>query len=109
MKKHIGLTIAFLLLLAGPASANDDLKANLKKLSKTIDELALVIADQRTLADCETYSRMTKLELENSFADSVVQVKAAPGACFIFLYTPSWQIRSYARDGRIVESKIDIR
>jgi hypothetical protein len=105
MRRTIALAIAALLfVLAGPARADQELIAGLKKLGKAVDEMSANISSAQTDADAEMLAKITRQALNQGLngAEPAIDVKSSRGFCRVTIEAPQWTLWSEARDGKVV-------
>ncbi len=107
MRKQTAFAVLFLLLFGGQTVA-DDLDERMKKACSAIDDMALILANQRTTEESEFYSKIVKMQLEKAIPESVVQARAVPGESFIMVFTMQWTYYTHVRDGKVLDHKLNM-
>ena len=99
------VAIAAALVLAGPATANDQLIAGIRTLGKAVDDMSANISKAQTDADAELLATVTRQALDAGLKQDrpTIEIKASRGFCRVTIATPGWRLWSEARDGTIVD------
>ena len=99
--------MAFLavLVLAQPATADDQLIAALKMLGKAVDDMSANISKAESDADAELLANVTRQALDSGLAQDrpKIEIKASAGFCRVTIETATWILWSEAHQGKIVD------
>lgn len=105
MRQRWAMAVVAVLLLAAPATADDQLIATIKALGKAVDDMSANISKATTDADAATLARVTREALDNGLKQDkpVIAIGAAAGYCKVSISTTQWTLWSEAQDGKIVD------
>ncbi len=105
MRKQIAMAVVAVLLMAGPATANDKLVAALKTLGKAVDDMSANISKAESDADAELLARVTREALDGGLKQDrpTITIHASRGFCRVTIETPGWRLWSEARAGQVVD------
>lgn len=105
MRMRLAIAMAAALFLSAPATANDKLIAALRTLGKAVDDMSANISKATSDDDAQLLAKVTRQALDQGLKNDrpTINIQASSGYCRVTIETPQWELRSEAREGKIVD------